>query len=117
MAAGDRGAAAGERGSPPRNGEATGDAEAALAPSGQVDVLAWPSGCLPPAGEVGRGQTGPVGQGADLLSAGPYQEAGPLGRSITVIYGDKIDANNYYGRVVDNANTTAVRGGTTVDME
>lgn len=111
------GAAAGESGSPPPDGETADDVQAMSVPSGQVDVPAWPGGCLTPTGEASRGQAGPVGQPADLLSPGTYQEAGPSGRSITVIYGDKIDANNYYGRSVDNANTTEVRGGTTDDME
>jgi hypothetical protein len=107
----------GNRRSARRDGETTGDAEAVLAAPEEVDSPPWPGGFLTPAGEAGRDWTGPAAQADDPTPPEAYHEPGLPGRSITVIYGDKIDANNYYGRIIDHANTTAVRGGTTDDME
>jgi len=107
----------GNRRSPRRDGETAHDAQAVLAESDQSGSLPWPGGFLTPAGEPGRDRTGPAAQADDPTPPEAGDEPGPPGRSITVIYGDKIDANNYYGRIIDNANTTAVRGGTTDDME
>jgi len=56
-------------------------------------------------------------QEADVLPTDACQEARPQGQSITIVHDEKINADNQHGRFADVANTNAVRGGSTDDME